>query len=1262
MTNEQVTNSLTEIKNTLFPQGRYWNHIAGEAQNLDSTTDTRCGENSHVCNELSGGKQCYAFVIHLGNKIFGTCPAVTSMPAPANGTEYAGGWKLYTAGYLSNITLEPGDIIRINTNTSGDGHSAMIHYISNGNAYVAQVWGGEGCKIDWGHFWGNIEIPSVSTLITNATYILKAPKTNLTAAVTFNANGGNVSPTSGEYTIGSTYGTLPTPTRDYYTFTGWYTSASGGTQITSGTTVTAGDKTLYAHWSENTVTVTFNANGGSPATQTREYFYEKTYGETYETFPTATKTGYNLVGWAPNSSDPVYTASSPVPNYDHTLYARWEPIQIAVTLEAGDGRFNLGKENETDTQTVNVTYDGTHEDLPSPSRTGYNFVGWYTSASGGTKIESDAVVNYVSSRTYYAHWELMSFDINLFAGSGEFPGEYDEDGNVLKVKIKNVTYSRAHGNFPTPVRTNYNFLGWYDGRTDGTKIESTTVVDYVPPKTLYAHWEGVKSTVTLNARGGVFSDGNGTKDIIVTYGDPHGTLPIPAKTGYTFTGWYDAVSVGTKIENDTVVDYANDRMLYAYWIENIYYVDLYHNDGRTNDPERKEVTYDVPYGNILAPYSRTGYTSLGWYDDAEDRTNEYDEDTFVETAANHSLYHHWAPQSILVTLDYNDGVTASETVNVTYDTQFGSILNSRTREGYVFGGWWDDSEDEIYYPTTVMKKASALTLKIHWRQLVTLIEDYNRYGPVDDKKSEEGTEVMYNQLYIATQIDDILKTGTLNIDDTNGASVKGWYTSRISEASGTGPYDAGCKVNIAGDHTLYAHWENGVNRTVTFDARGGSCTTASKTVRCGQAYGTLPVPQREGYEFKGWYLTPRPTSSDNIEVTADKLVPFPNNHTLYARWNECEVSFDSAGGTPCEPIMMKTSGYYSALPVTTREGYTFDTWYFHVLNCSEGSIMPVSHDHTLVARWTANQYSVTFDPNYGTEEASTRTVTFGTPYGDAIAEPTREGYSFDGWWTTASGEGTKFLPTDAVSIASNHTLYARWLPKYTVTVNYNKYGDIKDHNESRTFTVTYGRPYNSDENGVVLPASLNVSGATVAGWYTNRTTENASEGPFNGNSNVTIEGDHTLYAHWTGRLVPGELELNGGSCDTTAVVEYAGNNYQTLPTPTKEGYHLAAWSLGNLHSETEPYITNGMKVTVPNPHKLYAVWEGNIYTVSLNPNGGSACVPIQVRYGETYGELPVPVREGYTFNGWYYYAVPCTSDTNVLMCADHTLTANWIEE
>lgn len=165
--------------------------------------------------------------------------------------------------------------------------------------------------------------------------------------VTFDPNGGRVSPTSTAVTIGKPYGTLPTPNRTGYSFVGWYTEKTGGTKVTETTTVGKDPPTkLYAHWTANNYLVTLHANGGKISTpsgglvNTRNY--TATYGSKYNFLPTPTRTGgYNFDGWYTEktggteiTSDTTVTTTK-----THILYAHWSltpakaPTNVVLTMD-----------------------------------------------------------------------------------------------------------------------------------------------------------------------------------------------------------------------------------------------------------------------------------------------------------------------------------------------------------------------------------------------------------------------------------------------------------------------------------------------------------------------------------------------------------------------------------------------------------------------------------------------------------------------------------------------------------------------------------------------------------------------------------------------------------------------------------------------------------------------------------------------------------------------------------------------------------------
>lgn len=161
-----------------------------------------------------------------------------------------------------------------------------------------------------------------------------------TYTVTFNANGGSVGTTSKIVTAGASYGSLPTPTRNGYTFDGWYTGSSSGTRITSTSKVSlTRNQTLYAHWTKaapSTYTVTFDAKGGSvyPSSVTL------TVGESYKNLPTPTYAGFDFIGWYIDTEGDYGLCTTLVRDIgafklteDATIYAVWRKTQSESVQE-----------------------------------------------------------------------------------------------------------------------------------------------------------------------------------------------------------------------------------------------------------------------------------------------------------------------------------------------------------------------------------------------------------------------------------------------------------------------------------------------------------------------------------------------------------------------------------------------------------------------------------------------------------------------------------------------------------------------------------------------------------------------------------------------------------------------------------------------------------------------------------------------------------------------------------------------------------------
>ena len=124
-----------------------------------------------------------------------------------------------------------------------------------------------------------------------------------------------------------------------------------------------------------------------------------------------------------------------------------------------------------------VTYDSTYGTLPTATKTGYTFDGWYTSASGGTKIEATSKVSITSSQTLYAHWTASGYTVT-----------FNANGGTVSTASKTVTYDSTYGTLPTATKSGHTFNGWYTSASGGTKIETTTKVTITSSQTLYAQW------------------------------------------------------------------------------------------------------------------------------------------------------------------------------------------------------------------------------------------------------------------------------------------------------------------------------------------------------------------------------------------------------------------------------------------------------------------------------------------------------------------------------------------------------------------------------------------------------------------------------------------------------------------------------------------------------------------------------------------------------------------------------------------------------
>ena len=590
--------------------------------------------------------------------------------------------------------------------------------------------------------------------------------------VTFDANGGTVTPDTMTLTHGDVYGKLPTPTRDGYTFAGWFTDPNGGAKVEQGDVVTA-SHTLYAHWTANTYTVKFDANKGTVTPAEKTVTYDSTYGNSEE-LPTPTREGYAFVGWftEQNGGAKVMADTKVTTTAEHTLYAHWTQNVYTVKFDANKGMV-------TPTE-MKVRHGGAYGELPTPTLDGYTFDGWYN--DNGMQVKPEDVVT--ANHTLCAHWKANTYTV-----------KFEANGGTVTPAEKTVTYDSTYGNseeLPTPTREGYGFDGWYTEQNGGAKVMADTKVTTAAEHTLYAHWTQNVYTVRFDANKGTVTPDTKT----VPHGDAYGELPTPTLDGYTFDGWYN--DNGMQVKPEDVV--TASHTLYAHWTANTYTVTFDANEG-TVEPKTQTVTYGSTYGELPTP-TRKGYTFVGWFTSAKDG-RQVKADAEVTTAADRTLYAHWTQNIYTVTIKADKDGDVIETQQIPEGGLAKKPAKEPVREGYTFVGWQANGAAWDFDKNTVERETEIVAL---WEKVIPAPTP----APAPEVAIEGGTS------FIAGK-------ATENAMVTIGHNVPGFGVANLAYVDVDGKkldekdYDAktgSIKLNVhtaylntlsVGEHTLTAH-------------------------------------------------------------------------------------------------------------------------------------------------------------------------------------------------------------------------------------------------------------------------------------------------------------------------------------------------------------------------------------------------------------------------------------------------------------------------
>ena len=437
-----------------------------------------------------------------------------------------------------------------------------------------------------------------------------------------------------QYTVESEAFQLPTPVRTGYIFLGWtgegITEPQKTIEIPQGST---GDRTYTANWQVIEYTIITLLEGGN-AGSSQVYFYTV---EQTVTLPTPTRTGYTFLGWTGEG------ITTPQPNVtipkgstgDKTYIENWKLTEYNITMDLNGGS---GQEK--------VVYTMTDEDfeLPTPTRNGYEFVGWtgegITTPQTSVKIPKGSTGN----KAYTANWKAIEYTITL-----------DTNGGPAVSPIKYTVEDSF--TLPYLLRTGYEFVGW---TLDGSgMIPATPLIIYYGTTgnlRYKAEWRLAEYTITMDLDGG-----SGQEKVVYTITDEEFELPTPTRNGYEFVGWTGERITTPQTSVKIPKGSTGNKAYTANWKVIRYTITLVTNGGAVIASIRYTVEDSV---TLPIPPDRPGYEFSGWVLDGSgqfpstpmiipkgstgDRIYkaEWREATYTITFVSHGRVYNWVQYTI----------------------------------------------------------------------------------------------------------------------------------------------------------------------------------------------------------------------------------------------------------------------------------------------------------------------------------------------------------------------------------------------------------------------------------------------------------------------------------------------------------------------------------------------------------------------------------------------------------------------------------------
>lgn len=736
-----------------------------------------------------------------------------------------------------------------------------------------------------------------------------------------------------------------------------------------------------------------------------------------------------------------------------------------------------------------------------------------------------------------------------------------------------------------------------------------------------------------------------TQNVTISAADQFGVEWINAPTNITATNGVTVSATNTKTPsityNNANTDYSSTITTTWQGANGTY--------GTVNAPVTKKVYVQRTMTFDNDPlFKLSDWTTIGGSCDITNRTDKSFTATSTTADGNTGFSHRFAikPNTTYVLsadIDY---------VPLNADDKFDVYFQPLTADGTSLEGTeiieGCHTEGDVYVSSTGhmsdVKKVRMVFKTTEDTALAAIRFDANNVGNVinvSNIKFIELPQENFTPVTMTIQGDKKFKEYTAPVPSATGFTFDGWYLGDLLIYDNTGKfvYSENTELYVneyLSYNTLYtmnltSSWtENKYN--IRYDSNLGTGATMADTTAVAYTSNiTLPANTytRTGYVFTGWN-----TSADGSgtaiadKATVSKLSAVNGaTVTLYAQWspNNYTINFNGNGGTGSMSGITATYDKDAQLPANTftKEGYSFSGWN----TAADGSgatyadkatvkNLAVSGATTLYAKWSINQYTITYDTDGGSAVPAV-TQDFGTEVA-VPAQPSKTGYSFAGWDT----EIPETMP------AKNMTIKALWTANnYTITFN--------------TDGGSYIAPYNQDfGTAVTAPEDPTKTGYTFIGWLPELPATMPAE-------------NKTHTAQWEANSYKIKYDTDGGTAveDTSATYD---ENATLAAAPTKTGYVFKGWSFGGITYEAGATVKN---LVTDGTVTVKAVWEANKYTVTFDKNDPAATGTM----GEqnfTYDEAQNLDALVFTKEGWHFVEWNTASDGKGTSYGDKAAVTN----